>query len=77
MLDSISKCEKNTPKLFWDMVNKLRSCKNKNLADNIDPEEWYKWSRDLNRPQFTINKRDKTVEGVVKRSKYLHVSMKV
>ena len=39
------------------------------MADNIDPEEWYKWFRDLNRPQFTINKWDKTVEGVVKRLK--------
>ena len=69
MLDSISQCEKNNPKLFWDMVNRLRSCKNKNLADNIDQEEWYKWFRDLNRPQFTINKWHKTVEGVVKGSK--------
>ena len=39
------------------------------MADNIDSEEWYKWFRDLNRPQFTINKCDKTVEGVVKRLK--------
>ena len=39
------------------------------MADNIDPEEWYKWFRDLNKPQFTINKWDKTVEGVVKRLK--------
>ena len=67
MLDSISQCEKNNPKLFREMVNRLRSCKNKNLADNIDPEEWYKWFRDLNRSQFTINKWDKTVEGVVKK----------
>ena len=51
------------------MVNRLRSCKKQNLADNIDPEEWYKWFRDLNRPQFTINKCYKTVEGVVKRLK--------
>ena len=29
MLDSISQCEKNNPKLFWDMVNRLRSCKKK------------------------------------------------
>ena len=57
------------PKLFWDMVNRLRSCKKKNLADNIDPEEWYKWFRDLNKPQFTINKWDKTVEEMVKRLK--------
>ena len=64
MLDSISQCEKNNPKLFW-----LRSCKKKNLADNIDPEEWYKWFRDLNKLQFTINEWDKTVEGVVKRLK--------
>ena len=41
----------------------------KNLADNIDREEWYKWFRDLNKPQFTINKWDKTVEEVVKRLK--------
>ena len=29
MLDSISQSEKNNPKLFWDMVNRLRSCKKK------------------------------------------------
>ena len=46
---------------------RLKSCKNKYLADNIDVEEWYRWFRDLNRPQFTINKWDKAVEGVVKR----------
>ena len=69
MLDSISQREKNTPNLFWDMANRLRSCKNKNLADNTDPEEWYKWFRDLNKPQFIINKWDKAVEGVVKRLK--------
>ena len=51
MLDSISQCEKNNPNLFWDMVNRLRSCKKKKLADNIDPEEWYKWFRDLNKHQ--------------------------
>ena len=45
------------------MANRLRSCKQKNLADDIDPEEWYKWFRDLNRPQFTIK------NGVVKRLK--------
>ena len=39
------------------------------MVDNIDPEEWYKWFRDLTRPQFTINKWDKTVEGVFKRLK--------
>ena len=39
------------------------------MADNIDPEEWYKWFSELNRPQFAINKWDKTVEGTVKRLK--------
>ena len=69
MLDSISHCETYNHKSFWDMVNRLRSCKKKILTDNIDPEEWYKWFRDLNRPQFTISNWDKTVEGVVKRLK--------
>ena len=69
MLDSISHSETYNHKLFWDMVNRLRSCKKKILTDNIDLEEWYKWFRDSNRPQFTISNWDKTVEGVVKRLK--------
>ena len=46
-----------------------RSCKKKKLADNIDPEEWHKWFRDLNTSQFTINKWYEIVEGVIKRLK--------
>ena len=65
MLDGISQCEKNNPKLFWDMINRLRSRKKKNWQ--ITLVRWSKWFRDLNRPQFTINKWDKTVEGVVLR----------
>ena len=26
---------------FWEMVNELKSNKDKNLADNIEPQEWY------------------------------------
>ena len=50
ILNKISDVEGNNPKAFWEMVNELKSNKDKNLADNIEPQEWYDWFKKLNKP---------------------------
>ena len=40
MLQRISQLESNDPKTFWEMVKKLKTHKDENLTDNIDPLEW-------------------------------------
>ena len=49
MLQKISQLESTQPEVFWDMVNKLRNKKNYSITDNIEPEEWYEWFKQLNR----------------------------
>ena len=39
MLQRISQLESNDPKTFWEMVKKLKTLRNENLTDNIDPLE--------------------------------------
>ena len=58
ILNKISDLEGNYPKAFWEMVNELKSNKDRNLADNIEPQEWYNWFKKLNTPQSTINESD-------------------
>ena len=69
MLDSISQCEKNNPKLFCDMVNRLRSRKKKNWQITLILRNGINGLGILNRSQVTIYKWDKTIKGVVKRLK--------
>ena len=51
ILNKISDLEGNNPKAFWEMVNELKSNKDRSLADNIEPQEWYDWFKKLNKPK--------------------------
>ena len=51
MLQRISQLESNDLKTFWEMVKKLKTHRDENLTDNIDPLEWQKWFKKLNKPQ--------------------------
>ena len=69
ILNKIGDLEGNNPKAFWEMVNELKSNKDKNLADNIEPQEWYDWFKKLNKPQFTIIESDKVIHGIIERAR--------
>ena len=43
MLQRISQLESNDPKTFWEMLKKLKTHRDENLTDNIDPLEWQEW----------------------------------
>ena len=61
MLQKISQLESTQPEVFWDMVNKLRNKKNCSITDNIEPEEWYEWFKQLNRAPNIPDSFDKTI----------------
>ena len=69
ILNKISDLEGNNPKAFWEIVNELKSNKDKNLADNIEPQEWYDWFKKLNKPQSTINESDKVTHSIIERAR--------
>ena len=50
------------------MVNELKSNKNRNLADDIEPQEWCDLFKKLNKPQSAINERDKVIDSIIKRA---------
>ena len=51
------------------MVNELKSNKDRNLADNIEPQEWYDWFKKLNKPQSTINESDNVIHNIIERAR--------
>ena len=51
------------------MVNDLKSNKDRNLADNIEPQEWYDWFKKLNKSQSAINESDKVIDSIIKRAR--------
>ena len=51
------------------MVNELKSNKDRNLADNIEPQEWYNWFKKLNKPQSTINESDNVIHNIIERAR--------
>ena len=69
ILNKISDLEGDNPKAFWEMANELKSNKDKNLADNIEPQEWYDWFKKLNKPQSTINESDKVIHSIIERAR--------
>ena len=40
--------ESNNPNKFWNMVNELRTTKQSNYINNIEPKKWYSWFKELN-----------------------------
>ena len=69
MLQRISQLESNDPKIFWQMVKKLKTNRDKNLTDNINPLEWLEWFKKLNIPQSTPCGYDKIIDSIIKRAK--------
>ena len=53
ILKKIQQLEDKNSKEFWNLVRELRSKKDKNLSDNIDPEIWYDWLKKLNNANDT------------------------
>ena len=49
-------------KHFGKLFNELKSNKDRNLADNIKPKEWYDWFKKLNKPKSAINESDKIIK---------------
>ena len=52
-----------------DIVNKLRNKKNCSITDNIEPEEWYEWFKQLNRAPNIPDSFDKTSQNIITRVK--------
>ena len=52
------------------MVNELKSSKDRNLADNVEPQEWYDWLKKLNKPQSTINESYKVIHSIIEKARY-------
>ena len=50
-------------------MNELKSNKDRNLADNIEPQEWYDWLKKLNKSQSTINESDKVIHSIIERAR--------
>ena len=51
------------------MVKKLKTHRDENLTDNIDPLEWQEWLKKLNKPQSTHCGYDKIIDSIIKRAK--------
>ena len=43
ILQQISLMESNNPQKFWEMVNELRTIKQKSTVKNIEPKAWHMW----------------------------------
>ena len=71
MLQRISQLESNDPTTFWEMVKKLKTHRDENLTDNIDPLEWQEWFKKLNKPQSTPCGTDKIIDSIIKKQKIL------
>ena len=69
MLQRISQVESNDPKTFWEMVKKLKTQRDENLTDNIDPLEWQEWFKKLNKPQSTHCGYVNIIDSILKRAK--------
>ena len=51
------------------MVNELKSYKDKNFADNIEPQEWYDWFKKSNKQQSAISESDKVIDSIIERAR--------
>ena len=54
ILQQISLMESNNPQKFWEMVNELRTIKQKSTVQNIEPKAWHMWFKQLNTEKYDI-----------------------
>ena len=52
ILQQISLMETNNPQKFWEMVNELRTIKQKFTVENIEPKTWHMWFKQLNTAKY-------------------------
>ena len=64
ILKKIQQLEDKNCKEFWNLVRELRSKKDKNLSDSIDPEIWYDWFKKLNNTNDTLS--DDTYRPIIR-----------
>ena len=64
MIEKIQQLEDKNSEEFWNLVRELRSKKDKNLSDNIDPEIWYDWFKKLNNVNDTLS--DDTYRPIIR-----------
>ena len=53
ILQKISLMESNNPQKFWEMVNELRTIKQKSTVENIEPKAWHMWFKQLNTAKYS------------------------
>ena len=44
--------ESNNPQIFWKMVNRLKTIKQKSTVENIEPKTWHMWFKQLNTAKY-------------------------
>ena len=64
ILTKIQQLEVKNSKKFWNLVEKLRSKRDKKLSDSIDPEIWYDWFKKLNNVNDTLS--DDTYRHIIR-----------
>ena len=70
ILLQISLMESNNPQKFWEMVNELRTIKQKSTVENIEPKAWHMWFKQLNTAKYDIGDHfEKEVDFFVKHLK--------
>ena len=70
ILQQISLMESNNPQKFWEMVNELRTIKQKSTVENIEPKAWHMWFKRLNTAKYDIGDHfEKEVDFFIKHLK--------
>ena len=52
ILQQISLMESNNPQKFWEMVNELRTIKQKSTVEDIEPKACHMWFKQLNTVKY-------------------------
>ena len=62
--------ESNNPQKFWEMVNELRTIKQKSTVETIEPKAWHMWFKQLNTAKYNSGDHfEKEVDFFVKHLK--------
>ena len=70
ILQQLSLMESNNPQIFWEMVNELRTIKQKSTVENIEPKAWHMWFKQLNTAKYDIGDHfEKEVDFLIKHLK--------
>ena len=69
-LQQIYLMKSNNPQKFWEMVNELRTIKQKSTVENIEPKAWHMWFKQLNTAKYDIGDHfEKEVDFFIKHLK--------